>query len=233
MSNVLQIQQELARRGYDVGPLDGVRGPKTSVAIMGFQRTHGLAVDGIVGRKTRAALFGTSDGAADFGDVLPWIAETRRVMGLHERRDNRVLWDWLKSDGAVDLGDPSKNPWCGSLVQTAFLLTLPMEPVPENPFLALNWTKFGIPCAPAVGAVLVFWRGSPDNWQGHVGFYVGEDVSHFHVLGGNQADQVSVVRIAKSRLRPDGCRWPSSVPLGAGGRVIASAGKLIVTDNEA
>lgn len=233
MNSVLEIQQALKAKGYDVGPIDGVRGRKTSAAIMAFQEARGLERDGIVGPVTRQALLGDGAGSPSVGDVLPWIAETRRVMGMHEKRDNARLWDWLKSDGAQDLGDPAKQPWCGSLVQTAFLLSLPSEPVPENPFLALNWTKFGIACAPQVGAVLVFWRGSADSWQGHVGFYVGEDATHFHVLGGNQSDMVSVVRILKSRLRDHGSRWPKSVPLGAGGRVIASAGKLIVTDNEA
>lgn len=233
MNSILEIQRALKSKGYDVGPIDGVRGRKTSSAIIAFQTTHGLEANGIVDPRTRAALFGVGSGSPQVGDVLPWIAETRRVMGLHEKRDNRELWDWLKSDGAIDLGDPAKNPWCGSLVQTAFLLTLPNEPVPENPFLALNWTKFGVACKPQVGAVLIFWRGTPDSWQGHIGFYVGEDTTHYHVLGGNQSDTVSVARIAKGRLRDAGCRWPASVPLGAGGRVIATAGKLIVTDNEA
>ena len=34
---------------------------------------------------------------------------------------------------------------------------------------------------------------------GHVGLSVGEDETAFHVLGGNQADAVSISRIAKSR----------------------------------
>lgn len=233
MNSILEIQQALKAKGYDVGPIDDVRGRKTSAAIMAFQESHGLERDGIVGPVTRRALLGEGTGSPAVGDVLPWVEETRRVMGLHEKRDNARLWDWLKSDGAADLGDPAQNPWCGSLVQTAFLLTLPNEPLPENPFLALNWTRFGVSCSPQVGAVLVFWRGSPDNWQGHVGFYVGEDTTHFHVLGGNQADRVSVVRIAKVRLRASGCRWPASLPQGAGGRVVAAAGQLIVTDNEA
>jgi uncharacterized protein (TIGR02594 family) len=200
---------------------------------MNFQKASGLVPDGIVGPKTRAALFGSSASRPQVFDVLPWLDEVRSAtMGLHERRDNKELWDWLKSDGK-DLGDPKENPWCGSLVQTAFALTIPSEPLPSNPWAAINWLKFGVSCDPRVGAVLVFWRGSPTGWQGHVGFYVGEDATHYHVLGGNQSDQVSVARIAKNRLRPDGCRWPKTVKLGAGGRVVASGDKLVVTDNEA
>jgi hypothetical protein len=47
-----------------------------------------------------------------------------------------------------------------------------------------------------LGDILTFKR----NAGGHVGFYVGEDATAYHVLGGNQSNQVSVSRIAKSRL---------------------------------
>ncbi len=56
--SVTDIQIELIREGYDLGPAaaDGRLGPKTLNAIMTFQGIHGLGVDGIVGPKTRKAL---------------------------------------------------------------------------------------------------------------------------------------------------------------------------------
>jgi len=42
---------------YDVGPVDGVFGPKTEAAVKAFQTDQGLVVDGIVGRNTWKALF--------------------------------------------------------------------------------------------------------------------------------------------------------------------------------
>ena len=39
------------------GPIDGIFGPLTQRAVMDFQRDRGLAVDGIVGPRTWAALF--------------------------------------------------------------------------------------------------------------------------------------------------------------------------------
>lgn len=42
---------------------------------------------------------------------------------------------------------------------------------------------------------------------GHVGFAVGQDKDYYHVLGGNQSDQVNITKIAKSRCV--GIRWPS------------------------
>ena len=55
---VRELQQSLAQHGFDPGPLDGQFGAKTDAAVRAFQRANGLAVDGVVGRDTRAALAG-------------------------------------------------------------------------------------------------------------------------------------------------------------------------------
>ena len=53
---VRTIQQKLVRWGYFDGPVDGIYGSKTAAAVKDFQRKNGLAVDGIVGSATLAAL---------------------------------------------------------------------------------------------------------------------------------------------------------------------------------
>ena len=50
------IQQKLKRWGYYNGPVDGIFGTKTTAAVKYFQRKNGLTADGIVGKKTLAAL---------------------------------------------------------------------------------------------------------------------------------------------------------------------------------
>jgi len=50
------------------------------------------------------------------------------------------------------------------------------------------------------GDIVVFWRGSPSSWQGHVGFYEDHDANNVMVLGGNQANQVNVKPYPKDRL---------------------------------
>ena len=57
-ARVKQIQQRLADKGYNVGPVDGSFGPMTDAAVREFQKDAGEYVDGIVGPKTWAALFG-------------------------------------------------------------------------------------------------------------------------------------------------------------------------------
>ena len=50
------IQEKLKRWGYYDGAVDGIFGSATAKAVRYFQRTNGLAADGIVGKKTLAAL---------------------------------------------------------------------------------------------------------------------------------------------------------------------------------
>jgi peptidoglycan hydrolase-like protein with peptidoglycan-binding domain len=53
---VVQLQQRLTELRYDVGKVDGVFGQTTRHAVVAFQKANGLARDGIVGPRTRAAL---------------------------------------------------------------------------------------------------------------------------------------------------------------------------------
>lgn len=139
---------------------------------------------------------------------LPWITKGKEVFGLHETRDKARLQTWLVSDGKT-LGDPSALPWCGDFVETAIKTSLPKETLSgdlaANPYWARNWLQFGTATTPVYGAVVVFERA---GGGGHVGFLVGEDRSHYYVLGGNQSNAVNISRIEKSRAL--GYRWPAS-----------------------
>jgi hypothetical protein len=53
---VAGLQIALRHHGLYRGPIDAVQGPKTVHAVRVFQRRHGLAVDGLAGPQTRAAL---------------------------------------------------------------------------------------------------------------------------------------------------------------------------------
>lgn len=53
---VVQIQTKLKRWGYYNGNIDGIYGSQTVAAVKYFQRTNGLAVDGIAGKNTLAAM---------------------------------------------------------------------------------------------------------------------------------------------------------------------------------
>lgn len=68
-----ELQTILAELGYDTGPLDGIKGPRTTEAVRAFQKDRGLLADGVAGPVTRKALFlaymdrlCTSDAGATF-----------------------------------------------------------------------------------------------------------------------------------------------------------------------
>jgi hypothetical protein len=149
------------------------------------------------------------------------------MIGKHERHHNAELRLWLASDGST-IGDPAVTPWCGDGVETSMALALPDEKLPENPHLALSWSRhFGAECTPQRGAVLDFWREEPTSWKGHVGYYAGESSSNYYVLGCNQRNSVCIAPIAKGRLR--GSRWPlTGGP--ANGRIVQMSGGVRTTN---
>lgn len=53
---VVELQQRLTKLGYDIGAVDEIYGPRSEAAVRSFQERNGLAVDGIVGPATWAAL---------------------------------------------------------------------------------------------------------------------------------------------------------------------------------
>lgn len=55
-ADVATLQQRLADRGYNVGAIDGVYGPRTDAAVRSFQRNNGMAPDGRLTTGTLDAL---------------------------------------------------------------------------------------------------------------------------------------------------------------------------------
>jgi uncharacterized protein (TIGR02594 family) len=202
-AEVRAVQERLKALGFDPGPIDGDMGPRTESAVMAFKRSMGLKMRPWVGPQTWELLH---EPQLDLGEKeLPWLVEAKKVMNLHEVYDNVALRRWLASDKHA-LGDPSRLPWCGDFVETAIRLGVPGEPVPNNPYWALNWRTFGVPTAPTYGAVGSIKR----DGGGHVFFLVGQDRTRYFALGGNQSNKVSVVPIDKSRCPPESFRWPAT-----------------------
>lgn len=59
--DVKKIQERLEEVGFPPGKIDGIFGKATEIAVMSFQESEGLLVDGIVGPKTANILFKGKD----------------------------------------------------------------------------------------------------------------------------------------------------------------------------
>jgi uncharacterized protein (TIGR02594 family) len=132
------------------------------------------------------------------------------------------IMGWARELDLEDSYVADAVPWCG-LFAAVVVKRAGWTPV-DAPLWARNWRKFGqMSIEPGLGDVLVFQR----EGGGHVGFYVGEDKTAFHVLGGNQGDAVSIVRIAKNRML--GARrpiWRHSQPASVKPYHLVAAGGL-------
>ena len=201
---ILLVQDQLKSLGFNPGPVDGIMGPRTESAIIAFKRSRGLKPRVWVGPQTWQMLY---EPELPLTTELPWMAEAKKAMNRHEVYDNKWLRSWLSSDDHA-LGDPAKFPWCGDFVETAIRLALRDEPVPVNPYWALNWREFGIRTLPTYGAVASIKR--PEG--GHVCFIMGEDATRYYCAGGNQSNKSCVVPIDKSRFTPESFRWPATFP---------------------
>jgi hypothetical protein len=55
-NNIRQVQQELLKKGFDPGLMDGILGPRTKEAIRNFQDRYGMKASGDINNKTLFAL---------------------------------------------------------------------------------------------------------------------------------------------------------------------------------
>lgn len=126
------------------------------------------------------------------------LVEAYKLIGIKEvlgKDNNPKILAWAKELGLEKTYTADEIPWCGLFV--AYACHMAGKTVVDNPLWARNWSKFGTKQDVAMlGDILVFERGAN---SGHVGIYVGEDKTAYHVLGGNQGDSVSIVRILKTR----------------------------------
>lgn len=136
------------------------------------------------------------------------LTEALRHNGIHEKvngRSNPVIVSWYKELGMPGITDTLSTPWCGTFIALCAKRTGRKWIQPKQNFmLARNWSKFEGStklAKPAQGAVVVFWRGSPTGWQGHVGIVAGKDSKgNLMVIGGNQSNMVKISPYGTDRV---------------------------------
>lgn len=134
----------------------------------------------------------------------PLAREALKLFGTTEfvgNSHNPVILGWADeiSETLDKFYNKDEIPWCGLFMGICAKRAGYLPPSGFETLRARSWAKWGDPIHgdPVLWDVLVFERSG----GGHVGIYVGEDTGKcYHVLGGNQGDKVSIVRIAKDRL---------------------------------
>jgi uncharacterized protein (TIGR02594 family) len=124
------------------------------------------------------------------GTLPRTIQEGLKLLGVREvigKGSNRTILEWrdqLNQSGVKISGFSDDDiAWCGLLAAiVAFRRSGIASEVVESPLWARNWANYGVKSpAAGLGDILVFVRPK----GGHVGFYIGEDATCYHVLGGN------------------------------------------------
>lgn len=121
---------------------------------------------------------------------------TNEIPGPKSNEEIMVIAD---KAGVKNIYKSDETAWC-AVAQTAIALEAgKIVPFKDwDRLRAKSFVNFGTPFpGPAMmGDTLVFKR--PGGY--HVGIYIAEDETCYHVAGGNQSNQYSIVRIDKKRL---------------------------------
>lgn len=137
-----------------------------------------------------------------------WMPIARSYMGVRETpgaQTTPIIRRWLVRLRAWWTDD--ETPWCG-VFAGAVMREAGIDP-PLAYYRARAWLQWGRYLdAPEFGCVAIFERGA----AGHVGFVAGTDwAGNLMVLGGNQADRVSIMPYSRARVL--GYRWPLLMPM--------------------
>lgn len=135
-----------------------------------------------------------------------WLTLARGEIGTHEvagEHDNPVVMRYYADAGHPEIRH-DETAWCAAFASA--MLERSGEHSPKT-LSARDFMRWGKKLdKPQLGCICVFSRGDPRSYQGHVGFYAGEEDGCILLLGGNQGDEVKIERVGKSRLL--GYRWP-------------------------
>lgn len=128
--------------------------------------------------------------------------DTTEVAGI---KSNPEIMALAKEAGVEKIYTSDEMAWC-AVAHTALALRAgkAIQFTGYDRLRAASFLKFGKQVAvPVLGDTVVFQR----TGGYHVGIYIGEDSTCYHVAGGNQSNQYSITRIEKKRLsqarRPD------------------------------
>lgn len=143
-----------------------------------------------------------------------WLKLAQAELGTKEipgTADSPAVLHYAQEAGVGSVVSHDSVPWCAAFVG-AMLARAGMHGTGKaNAKSYLDWgEKLN---GPVLGCVVVLNR-PPNDWEGHVAFYVGRaSVGAIRLLGGNQADMVCEADFDLGRVAE--YRWPLNTPIEA------------------
>jgi peptidoglycan hydrolase-like protein with peptidoglycan-binding domain len=158
---VRELQNLLKAKGFNPGPVDGAFGPKTKAAVLAFQRSQGIAVDGVVGPQTWGRLKGAGGPGPQQppppGPAARGTAEDFVQKALAQRGDRYVFGH------EVNLNDRNPDTFdCSELVQWAAHqagVTVPDGTMNQVPYFRQQGTQISVDQALRTRGALLFRPG--------------------------------------------------------------------------
>jgi len=114
--------------------------------------------------------------------------------------NNPLIMGMAKDLSVENIYPNDEMAWCA--LSQSWICLKTGKPLPGNGkqydlLRARMFLKWGSPAAlPMFGDILVIKRVGGE----HVCMYIGEDMTHYHVMGGNQSNSYGFMRIEKDRL---------------------------------
>jgi len=153
-----------------------------------------------------------------------WYSAATAEIGFHETGNNQGIERYIALAHCGAAGDP----WC-AIFANAMLESAGIAGTRSAASQSFRSHPGFVPLTgPALGAIVVFWRGSKDSGLGHVGFYAGEDAAHIWTLGGNENDAVRIEALPKDSATFGlvGYFWPKSAALPVIGPLAPPSGQV-------
>lgn len=162
---------------------------------------------------------------SEFSSAPPWFQWAYMEVGFHETGNNLGISRYVELAHAGSEGDP----WCAIFTNAALETSgiIGSRSASSQSFRTdHNFIQLS---GPALGCIVVYWRGSQSSGLGHVGFYRGENATSIWTLGGNENDMVQIEALPKSSASFGliGYFWPKAVPLPPIKPVIMASGSPI------
>lgn len=104
---------------------------------------------------------------------------------------------------APQITDDSKIAYCALSMSDCFIHQGAGHQLPDGKatLLARDFLKVGYEVyEPRMGDLVIFYRGDPEGWQGHVGIYIRRDGDVIYTLGFNQGNTCNISAYAVKRV---------------------------------